>query len=279
MNFGSIAVKEQYNLLMAISGISSSGKTYNAMKLLSILGNNEPFAVIDTEKANVYADQYTFYRQVMTKDTALKDYLSQVELAAENKLNLLIDSGSAIWSRALIEHNKAGGRYQDWGKINPVLDAIETALENYPKHVIVTYRSEYAYELQKNENGKPSPVALGLKPDARKNSIYEYDIWIEMIEGHNIEVKKSRCPDLLSKGDVLENVYSSIEKVAGVLLPWLDSGYPKETSEVISKVITWLRRYKLKFNKEHELATTDFKIKTKEEIIEIAKTIKKEVTA
>jgi hypothetical protein len=197
------ATKTQAKLRMGLSGPSGSGKTYSALAIAS--GLSERIAVIDTERgsSSLYSDQFTF--DVLELDTFHPEkYMEAIAAAAREGYEVLvIDSLSHAWmgkdgalelvDRATAQ-DKSGNSYAAWRKVTPLQTRMVDTILAAPLHVIVTLRSKMEYALEKNAQGRTEVRKVGLAPVQRDGLEYEFSLFGELTDAHDLVITKSRFP-------------------------------------------------------------------------------------
>jgi hypothetical protein len=208
------AVRPETNALIALTGPSSSGKTYSALAMATGMGTK--IGVCDTERgrASHYAGLFPF------KHLRMPDYAPQTLVralaqgAAQGIDVMIIDSGTHYWSgkAGILDQvdnktnaSRSGNAFTSgWKNIKPVEHDMWDAIMAYPGHVIMTLRVKTAYELVENQQGKKEPTKIGLKPDQRADVEYEFDIVGDMDMSHTMTVSKCSFPGLWEPGQRLE---------------------------------------------------------------------------
>lgn len=190
----------------AITGISSSGKTYTALVLASVLGKK--IALIDTEhsSATMYADQFNFDTLNLESFHPAK-YIEAINAAVKECYEVIIvDSLSHAWSGKdgaleLVDQAAArnkGNNFGAWRNITPLQNQLIDTIIGCPAHIICTMRSKTHYQVDSNE-GKTVVRKVGLAPIQRDGIEYEFDFVGEMNADHQMVVSKSRIPSLCDK--------------------------------------------------------------------------------
>jgi hypothetical protein len=206
------AVRTARKLRLAVQGPSGSGKTRSALEILSRIAKR--VAVIDTEhsSADAYAPipgveadplsgTFDFDNCPMDPPYTPHAYIAKInEAAAEGYDGLIIDSLSHAWmgdGGILSMADKAGKRFDVWKDLTPLQHKLMAAVLSFPGHVIVTMRTQTAYEITKDERtGKNKPEKIGTKPVQKEGTEYEFDIVIDIDPEHVGHVTKSRCSEI-----------------------------------------------------------------------------------
>jgi hypothetical protein len=226
------ATKEKSKLRLALMGVSGSGKTMSALSIASNLGSK--IAVIDTESgsASKYSDLFEFDVCELEPPYTVKKYLEIMEYAEDAGYDvLIIDSLSHAWigeGGALeqvdaVAKRMKGNSYMAWGEVTPMYRKLFDAIIRSKLHVIATMRSKTEYVVEQ-VNGRNVPRKVGLAPQLREGSEYEFDVVAEMDSENNMVVTKSRIPALS------ERVFKKPGKeVSKLLNDWLNSGESPRT--------------------------------------------------
>lgn len=223
------AAKEAVNARIALTGPSGSGKSYTALMFATHLADR--VAAIDTEKGRLreHARKFKFDHFVPEKfdPRDLTKLLAQAGAAGYGAV--VIDSWSHYWMGAggaleFVDANtKPGGSKfsSGWNEYRPIENAMLDALLSYPGHVIVTMRVKTAYVIETAPNGKQKPVKVGLKPEQREGSEYEFSIVGELDKAHTLTITKSTCEDLMDAEIAKPGV-----DTAAIIAEWCSDGTP-----------------------------------------------------
>jgi hypothetical protein len=196
------AVKSQAKLKMAITGTSGSGKTYTALRVARGIGQR--IALIDSEhkSASKYADLFEFDTLDISANTHPNEYVKAIEMArVEGYDVLIIDSLTHAWDATkkevdrLSQASRSGNSYVQWAQGTKIWDGLKAAINKAPLHIIVTMRSKTDY-VQEDNNGKKQIRKVGLAPEVRDGTEYEYDIVLDMTNEHFGSISKTRCASL-----------------------------------------------------------------------------------
>lgn len=222
------SAREQVKARIALTGPAGSGKTYTALTLATHLA--EKVAVVDTEhgRALEYRDRFTF-RHLAPSSFDPRTLTTYLAAAAEHGYGaIIIDSLSHYWmgTGGALEfvdtHDKApGGKFSaGWKEYRPIETRMWNALMAYPGHVIATMRVKTAYVVEQ-EGGKSKPRKVGLKPEQREGTDYEFSIIGEMDREHAMTVTKSTCPQLVD-----EVIHRPGPEIAEIIAGWCGQGEP-----------------------------------------------------
>jgi hypothetical protein len=235
------ATRKQARLRLALGGTAGTGKTYSAVWLASLFGDQ--VAVIDSERgsASLYAinpgeapspldhivagkGRFRF-RVSELEEKSPQEYLREIDLAAAEGYDVLVvDSFSHSWTGALEAVDRGGGWIKAGKTVSPLVAKLVNKILSYPGHVIVTFRVKAAYEVEKNERGQNTLKKVGLAPVARDQTDYEFTMWFDLDTNGMMSVGKTRCGDL-PLGHVLER--QKISELAQTLKSWLADGVPE----------------------------------------------------
>jgi len=226
------AERTQLYLRCALFGPSGSGKTMTALRMAKGIADKMgvPVAVIDTEakSATKYADRFAFKVDNLEKKT-IDHYLASMEDAKKARYKVLvIDSLSHAWRELteevdrIAQSSASKNTFSPWAKVNPKQKRFIDAILNYPGHIIATMRSKTEWVIGEGKNGKTAPEKLGLAPEQGKGIEYEFDLLMEMNQGHQALVTKDRTGKFQD-----ETLEKPGEDFGVALYDWLASGKPE----------------------------------------------------
>jgi hypothetical protein len=233
------AERKKAKLRLAIDAPSGHGKTFSALLAAHMLGVKPGLGDSENDSALKYAcppgavpgpGRWNFLHESIDQRHP-NGYVALMAQAASEGIDVLIlDSMSHEWAGALEKVDMMGG-WKGGGKVvsaehQRVIDSIL----RYPGHVICTFRAKMAYEWEKNEKGKVEPKKLGIQPEARPGTEYEFDFWLTF-QDERITVTKSRWGDGLPVNSVYarSELPALIEKMKG----WLEEGAPQSQRDQI----------------------------------------------
>lgn len=203
------AEREGAKLVIGISGISGSGKTYTALQMAYGLANHDASKIgfIDTEnrRGSLYADclkndkgevqrfligdLYAPFSPQRYIDAILEFQKAGVEV-------LVIDSVTHEWEGAGGCEEIAtttSSRFPDWKRAKAEHKRFLNCLLQCDMHVIVCIRAREKVSIQKDDHGKQVVVPLGVQPITEKNFMFEMTASLMMwAEGKEQQVLK--CP-------------------------------------------------------------------------------------
>jgi hypothetical protein len=224
------AERKKAKLRLAIDAPSGHGKTFSALLMAFLLGDKVGIGDSEKNSALKYArlpdkpvgpGSWDFLHAPIDARHP-NGYVALIDAAGAEGLDVLIlDSMSHEWAGAMEKVDMLGG-WKGGGKVvsaehQRVIDSILS----FPGHVICTFRAKMAYEWEKNDKGKVEPKKIGIQPEARPGTEYEFDFWLTFQDGL-VTVTKSRWGDGLPVGTVYQRTElpTLIEKIKG----WLEQG-------------------------------------------------------
>lgn len=223
------AERKRIFVKMALCGVSGSGKTYSALLLAQGLGGK--IAMIDTENGSgeLYSDLCDYDAAQLEPPFSPMKFINAIkEAEAEGYNVLIIDSLSHAWSGqgGILEMvdkksatSRSGNSFTAWRDVTPEHNKLVDAILQCRMHVIVCMRSKTAYEMQENENGKKTPVKVGLAPIQRDGMEYEFTIVFDIDrEKHYALASKDRT-------GLFEKTIDVITPATGELIrKWVEVG-------------------------------------------------------
>lgn len=221
------ATRKKVKLKVLIDGPSGSGKTVGALNLArGIVGQTGKIAVIDSEKdrSEYYADRFEFDKLSLT-DMRCTAYGQAIHAAIEAGYDaVVIDSLSHAWLNVL-DRKEAYDRanpntsgWANWRMFSEEWEKLIRYILDCPIHVICTARSKQAHEQTTDQNGKKKVVKLGMAPQIREGSEYEFAVVFSLNETHNAEATKDNT---FLFGDKTEPINLLDGSVAKKLNEWL----------------------------------------------------------
>lgn len=190
------AERKNARLRLALAGPSGSGKTLTALLIAQKMGKK--IACLDSERgsASLYANRVTFDVDEL-EEHSIHTYLEKIKDAADGGYDVLvIDSYSHSWMGrgGALEQIDQGGGWTKAGKVvSPRVQKLVDAILSYPGHVICTMRSKMEHEIEKDSAGKVSVKKLGMAPQIREGTEYEFSFFIDLDRDGNATVSKTRC--------------------------------------------------------------------------------------
>lgn len=194
------AARQRVNLRLSIFGPSGAGKTMTALRIATGMTHIHPgkIGLIDSElgSSELYADRWPF-DVLHVPDHTTDTYISAIqEFARAGYEYLIIDSFShpwewlKTWVDTLAQAKYRGNTWAAWNEGTPKQSALLNAILTYPGHVIATMRSKTEWSVDKNNSNKP--VRVGLSPQQRPGSEYEWTLLFELSVDHILTCIKDR---------------------------------------------------------------------------------------
>jgi len=191
------AKKENVKIKVAITGCSSSGKTYSSLLMAKGLANGDlsKVVVIDSEagSSNLYSGLGQFSVLQIEPPYTPEKYIQAIDFCVSNGFEVLIlDSISKCWEELLQYHSTLqGNSFTSWGKVTPRQNAFVNAILQAKAHVVMTIRIKQDYVLNL-KNGVYIPQKVGYKPIQRQDIEYEPDLVFSLNAKHKATVTKNR---------------------------------------------------------------------------------------
>ncbi len=217
---------------VALAGPSGSGKTYTGLTLAHHLAGDGRLGVIDTErgKSQMYKGLNGWDFDVFCPQSYAPAALTEALGVAAGRgfAAVLLDSWSHYWSgvdgmlEQVDKRAKGGNNFSGWKEVRPDERRMIDAIVSYPGHIIVTLRvkTEYVIEdVEKNGRIVKAPRKVGLKPEQRDGTEYEFDVIGDMDLDNTLTVSKTRIPVL--HGAVISKPGPELADTIG---DWLEDG-------------------------------------------------------
>lgn len=193
------ARREGARLLIQLSGVSGSGKTYTALQLAYGLTGNDGSKIIgiDTEnrRMSLYADALPNGAKFRTLDFyapfSPKRYIEAIDAACKAGAEVIvIDSVTHEWeSEGGCEWIANQARFPDWKTAKAEHKRFMTFMLQCPAHIIACTRAREKVDFSDPKN----PVSLGIQPIQEKNFSFEATVSLMMLDqGKRQDVLK--CP-------------------------------------------------------------------------------------
>lgn len=193
------AERQGARLLIQLSGVSGSGKTYSALQLAYGLagGDGSKVVGIDTEnrRMSLNADILPGGARFRTIDFyapfSPERYIAAIEAACKAGAEVIvIDSVSHEWeSEGGCEWIANQTRFPDWKRAKAEHKRFMTYMLQCPAHVIACTRAREKVDFSDPKNPRP----LGIQPIQEKNFSFEATVSLMMHDqGHRQDVLK--CP-------------------------------------------------------------------------------------
>lgn len=180
------ATKKAAKLRLALTGPSSSGKTYSMLRVATgiVKAIGGKIAVLDTERksASLYADMFDFLVCDIDPPYTCEKYIAALKEAESIGATVTCpDSLSHAWAGegGLLEkvdsaQQKGGNKFTAWGPATKQQNALINALLATEAHLICTLRSKQEYALEVGADGKQKVKKVGLGPVQRDGVEYEF---------------------------------------------------------------------------------------------------------
>ncbi len=206
------ATRRRVKIKMLLKGPTGSGKTFGALHVADGLAPGK-VVLLDSEhdRSEFYADVVPFDRAALDEHTP-KAYAAHIRAAVDAGYEVVIvDSLSHCWMNVLDRkdaYDKANPRsnqWTNWGLFGGEWDDLMRTILEAPVHIICTARSKMAHE-QVEQNGSKKVVKLGLAPQLRDNTEYEFAICFDVEQTtdkrHPAQVSKDNTNLLSEPGKV-----------------------------------------------------------------------------
>lgn len=221
------AQRQGARLLIQLSGVSGSGKTYTALQLAyGLAGQNaDKVVLIDTEnrRGSLYADclPQPFNILDFYAPFSPQRYIEAIDAACRAGAEVIvIDSVTHEWEGpgGCQEIANQNPRFADWKKAKAEHKRFMTHMLQSPAHIIACTRAREKTDFSDTRN----PVKLGVQPIQEQNFSYEATVSLMMQDqGKRQDVLK--CPAELQ--DVLGRGQGYIGDSHGLALRrWVDGG-------------------------------------------------------
>lgn len=220
------AQRQGARLLLQLSGVSGSGKTYTALQLAyGLAGNNaDKVVLIDTEnrRGSLYADCLPQPFNIIDFYAPFSPgrYIEAIEAACKAGAEVIvIDSVTHEWeSEGGCEWIANQTRFPDWKLAKRLHKQFMTYMLQSPAHIIACTRAREKVDFSDPKNPRP----LGIQPIQEKNFSYEATVSLLMHDqGKRQDVLK--CPAELQ--GILGRGAGYLTATEGqALRQWVDGG-------------------------------------------------------
>lgn len=206
------AVRQNTKPLIALYGLSGSGKTYSALLLArGIVGPEGRIAMIDTEtgRGSLYADVMDGGYDVLELEDPFqpKRYLEAITEAEKHAECIIIDSMSHEWEGLGgvldMARNAADGKdpeFRHWKKPKEDHAKLIQKLLRVRVPMIICLRAKYKNRMVKvTKNGKDKHEVVKdehMSPVQSEDFIFEMTAHAEVLMDHSIHLTKCSHPDL-----------------------------------------------------------------------------------
>lgn len=182
------AVRHKVNLIMSVSGVSGSGKTYSSLLLAAgLAGPNGKVGMIDTENGRgvMYADSPGIVAALpngydileLTAPFSPARYIEAIDTFERAGYNVVvIDSGSHEWEGQGGCTDIAEADRGRWNRAKLMNKRYVMRLLNSNMHIIVALRAREKSQIidkKDSPDGKEHIIPLGVQPIAEKGFVYE----------------------------------------------------------------------------------------------------------
>lgn len=222
------AERQGARLLIQLSGVSGSGKTYSALQLAYGLagGRSDKVVLIDTEnrRGSLYANALPQPFNIIDFYAPFSPdrYIEAIEAACKAGAEVIvIDSVTHEWeSEGGCEWIATQTRFPDWKLAKRLHKRFMTYMLQSPAHIIACTRAREKVDFTDTKN----PRSLGIQPIQEKNFSFEATVSLMMHDqGQRQDVLK--CPAELHQ--VLGRGQGYITAQDGASLrAWVDGGVP-----------------------------------------------------
>jgi hypothetical protein len=199
-------------MLMSLTGVSGSGKTYSALLLAAgIAGPKGRVGFIDTEngRGEMYADSPGIVKALPDGYEYLRfdpPYSPERCIAAIDAMEsagvdvVVMDSGSHSWEGIggcgeIAERHAIKGE-PNWAKAKIQNRRFVYRLLAANMHVIVCLRGREKVKYLKTGDGKTQVIPIGIQPAAEKNFVFEMLLSL-LVEEHTHHAQAIKCPEPL----------------------------------------------------------------------------------
>lgn len=220
------AQRQGARLLIQLSGVSGSGKTYTALQLAYGLAGNDADKVvmIDTEnrRGSLYADSLPQPFNIIDFYAPFSParYIQAIEAACNAGAEVIvIDSTSHEWeSEGGCEWIANQTRFPDWKRAKAEHKRFMTYMLQCPAHVIACTRAREKVDF----SDPKAPIKLGIQPIQEKNFSYEATVSL-MMHDQGLRQDVLKCPAELQA--VLGRGQGYVGAADGqALRQWVDGG-------------------------------------------------------
>lgn len=241
-----VAVRESIPAIVALAGVSGSGKTYSALMLAAgLAGEGGKVGMIDTEagRGAMYADDPdiiaampggVYYRIELTPPFTPAKFLEAMQSASSAGITALVtDSITHEWEGTggcadIAENNKMGGN-PNWAKAKMEHKRLMNFMTQSRMHIIPCLRAREKTKHEKDEKGKLQIVQLGIQPIQEKNFMFEMTASFLIDEETHFPIVKKSFPNPL--GQIFRNLKRPLTKADGIAIrQWCEGGTATNTT-------------------------------------------------
>ncbi|WP_262315396.1 ATP-binding protein [Lacticaseibacillus parakribbianus] len=235
------AQRSQIKVPILLMGASGSGKTLSALLIAKgMLEKIQPdleeakqwenIGVIDTEhqRSSLYVNTEhdgvtigSFTKVDLEAPFTADRYEEAFTLLKQAGCQvIIIDSTSSAWSGEggiLNKVDEYGGQIGDWKKVGPDQQKLLNLLTRNDVHVIATARSKQGVEVTRTDTGKVKVEKVGLKPEMKDGTEYEFAITFQLYENHIAQAMKDNS-SIFAQPQVLDR------EVGRKIVSWAELG-------------------------------------------------------
>lgn len=222
------AQRQGARLLIQLSGVSGSGKTYTALQLAyGLAGNNaDKVVLIDTEnrRGSLYANALPQPFNIIDFYAPFSParYIEAIEAACKAGAEVIvIDSVTHEWeSEGGCEWIANQTRFPDWKRAKAEHKRFMTYMLQCPAHIIACTRAREKVDFSDPKNPRP----LGIQPIQEKNFSFEATVSL-LMHDQGLRQDVLKCPSELQQ--VLGRGQGYLSASEGLALrAWVDGGVP-----------------------------------------------------
>lgn len=207
------AVRKASPMLLSLSGVSGSGKTYSSLKLAAgLAGPNGRVGFIDTEngRGSMYADSPGILADLPTgyaigqldPPYSPDRYIDCITTAEKDGISvLIIDSATHEWEGIggcceIAETNKLRGM-PNWAKAKMLHKRFVNHCLSSNMHIVFCLRAREKVKIAKNADGREEVLPIGIQPIAEKNFVFEMTLSLQ-IDEHTHFASPIKVPEPLA---------------------------------------------------------------------------------
>lgn len=209
---------------LMMAGPSGAGKTRCLLIAGTVLAEDGPVLVIDTEKesALTYADDFDFAHLPWHPPFNPAELVDVLHDAGDQYAVIVVDSITHFWRGEGGVLDTAAGKWTGWKEARPLQEALVDAILMSPAHVLLGARSKVEHT-QETENGRQVVKKLGMAVQQDDNLEFELNVAIDLSMEHTATITKSRTT-ALPVGRAFRG--HQIGDMAGIYRDWLKGGEP-----------------------------------------------------
>ena len=245
------STRKQLPMKMALTGVSSSGKSMGALLIAKGLCNGDlsKTAVIDTENSiELYSHVGNFKVLNLSTPYSPEKYIQAIETCEKSGIEvIIIDSISHCWNFLLQLHGAMqGNSFANWQRITPLHNAFVSKLLQSPCNIICTIRNKQDYLLETKE-GKTTITKVGRKPIQRNEIEYEFTLVFDINVKHEAKTTKDRTGLFMDKPAFIITEETGIK-----IKDWCNSGLTVDNVKQQIKETTSIEQLSAVYNQYPE---------------------------